>query len=101
MLLTWKVPLATHVVRLCRKSESSGQNVPKWWLRAWPRVWRRRALASSLGRPGPVARGEARQRAQRAAAGRLAIVNGQVWRWATQIGMRVAFGLTLWTIWIA
>lgn len=29
------------------------------------------------------------------------IVNGQVWRWATQIGMRVVFGLTLWGTWMA
>jgi hypothetical protein len=27
------------------------------------------------------------------------IVNGQMWRWSLQIGMRVAFGLALWITW--
>jgi hypothetical protein len=27
------------------------------------------------------------------------IVNGQMWRWSLQIGMRAAFGLSLWTTW--
>jgi hypothetical protein len=64
------------------------------WLQSWqaPAV---RFVTFGLINPRKIVNEQVREALVKASL----IVNGQMWRWSLQIGMRLAFGLTLWITW--
>jgi hypothetical protein len=65
------------------------------WLESWqaPAL---RILTFGLVNPRRIVNDQVREAILKANV----IVNGQIWRWALQIGMRLAFGLALWETWM-
>ena len=64
------------------------------WLQTWkaPVV---RVLTFGFVNPRKIVNDQVREALVKASL----IVNGQMWRWSLQIGMRLAFGLALWITW--